>query len=75
MIPSPNVANNHQVKNVKPLLKEEAVIAIEDKSAPKMLVNTILKLISDTKLQKILVNNIANFVQKDAAESLIIFIP
>ncbi len=69
-IPSPNVANNHQVKNIKPLLEEEAIIGIEDKNASKILINTILELISDTALQKTLSKNIANFVQKDAAKCI-----
>ncbi len=70
LIPSPNVANNHQVKNVKPLLEKEAIIVIEDKNTSKMLTNTISELISNSALQKTLAKNIADFAQKDASECI-----
>jgi UDP-N-acetylglucosamine--N-acetylmuramyl-(pentapeptide) pyrophosphoryl-undecaprenol N-acetylglucosamine transferase len=52
LIPSPNVAEDHQTKNALAVVNKGAAIMIADKDTEKLLVDTILNLIHDTnKLQ------------------------
>jgi len=52
LIPSPNVAEDHQTKNALAVVNKSAAIMIADKDTEKLLVDTILNLIHDTnKLQ------------------------
>ncbi len=67
LVPSPNVAEDHQTKNAMALSEKQAAIMIADKDAPNFLVSTALTLINnDTKLSY-LKQNIVPFARPDAS--------
>ena len=47
LIPSPNVAEDHQTRNAEALSKESAAMLITDSQAGKTLVDEAIRLISD----------------------------
>jgi UDP-N-acetylglucosamine--N-acetylmuramyl-(pentapeptide) pyrophosphoryl-undecaprenol N-acetylglucosamine transferase len=48
LVPSPNVAEDHQTKNALALVQKEAAVLIKDEEAEKILVPKALALIKDT---------------------------
>ena len=66
LVPSPNVAEDHQTKNAQALVDEEAALMIADKDADQELTGTALALINDDDLQKKLSDNIARLALPDA---------
>ena len=71
LIPSPNVAANHQTKNAKSLVNYNAAIMIPDKFAMKKLADTVLELAQNKKRQKKLSRNIAKLALPNAADSIV----
>jgi len=71
LIPSPNVAEDHQTKNAKTLLEADAAVMVRDAEAVDKLVDTMLGLLSDQPLQNELANNIAGFAKPDAADHIV----
>jgi len=66
LVPSPNVAEDHQTKNAMALVKNDAAILINDRSAEDTLVLEALKLLKDTARCKMLSENIGKMALKDA---------
>lgn len=66
LVPSPNVAEDHQTKNAMALVKNEAAILINDRSAEDTLVPEALRLLQDTTRCKALGENIGKMALKDA---------
>ncbi len=57
LVPSPNVAEDHQTKNAESLVKENAALMIADKNVKGNMLNEVLKLINDQdKLNQIRAN-------------------
>jgi UDP-N-acetylglucosamine--N-acetylmuramyl-(pentapeptide) pyrophosphoryl-undecaprenol N-acetylglucosamine transferase len=71
LIPSPNVAENHQEKNAMALVKKNAAIMITDKDALENLVHQSLKLIDDEKSCKELSSNITLLAKPDATDQIV----
>lgn len=67
LVPSPNVAEDHQTRNAMALVHNKAAIMIPDSSAVKELVPAAIKLAKDTEMQKILSENIKKLGYPDAA--------
>ncbi len=67
LIPSPNVAEDHQTKNAMALVNYNAAILVKDNNAKSELKSTIIKLISDDKECEKLSKNIAKLGMPDAA--------
>ncbi len=67
LVPSPNVAENHQYYNAKSLADEDAVILIEDKDVKNILTDTIISTIFDPVKLNILKNNSLKLGKPDAA--------
>ncbi len=67
LIPSPNVAENHQYHNAKALADDRAVILIEDKNVEKELLDTVTKTLSDESLLNELKVNIKKFAKPEAS--------
>lgn len=65
LIPSPNVAEDHQTKNARALSDRNAAVFIADKDAAS-LVDEAVKLITDTLRREELSRNIALLAKKDA---------
>jgi UDP-N-acetylglucosamine--N-acetylmuramyl-(pentapeptide) pyrophosphoryl-undecaprenol N-acetylglucosamine transferase len=66
LIPSPNVAEDHQTGNAKALSDKNAAILVTDDQASKMLVDEAIKLISDKKRRNQLSENISGMADRDA---------
>ena len=74
IIPSPNVANNHQMFNAKKFEEKEAVVLIEEKDIDKNLMQSIIDLMKNKKKREKLENNIAKFDRGDSAENIVNYI-
>ncbi len=66
LIPSPNVAEDHQTKNAQALSGREAAVLIPDTEAVKTLVSEALALISDKERKEKLSVNILTMADRDA---------
>jgi len=66
LVPSPNVAEDHQTKNAKALSEKEAAVLIADDQVIKTLVNEAIKLVSDKTRRVVLSENILKMAYRDA---------
>jgi UDP-N-acetylglucosamine--N-acetylmuramyl-(pentapeptide) pyrophosphoryl-undecaprenol N-acetylglucosamine transferase len=66
LVPSPNVAEDHQTKNARALVDKNAAILIRDDKAIERLVTEALSLVSDIEKRKILSSNISGLAERDA---------
>lgn len=66
LVPSPNVAEDHQTKNAMALSDKEAAVMITDDKAAGSLVSEAVKLVSDVKRRKILSENILKMADRDS---------
>jgi UDP-N-acetylglucosamine--N-acetylmuramyl-(pentapeptide) pyrophosphoryl-undecaprenol N-acetylglucosamine transferase len=70
LVPSPNVAEDHQTKNAMALVNHKAAILVKDVDARKELVNTVLGTIANTEELDKLINNIARLAFNNSAEAI-----
>ena len=68
LVPSPNVAEDHQTKNAKALVERKATFLITDSDAEKKLVKAALNLIIDTQKGTDLGQNMTKMALLDADE-------
>lgn len=66
LVPSPNVAEDHQTKNAMALVKSDAAILINDRSAEDTLVPETLRLLQNKERCETLSLNIAKMAFEDA---------
>ena len=66
LVPSPNVAENHQFKNAQSLVNKKAALIVKDSEANCKLVGELIKLMKNKKLQKSLSKNIGDLAIKDS---------
>ncbi|MES2690528.1 MAG: undecaprenyldiphospho-muramoylpentapeptide beta-N-acetylglucosaminyltransferase [Bacteroidota bacterium] len=71
LVPSPNVAEDHQTKNAMALVEREAAILVKDSDARTILVDECLTLLKNEAKQIQLKNNITSFAMPDAAERIV----
>ncbi len=71
LVPSPNVAEDHQTKNAMALVKDNAAICIRDADARTQLVSRVLDLIADSEEQLKLAKNIKIKAIPNAAEQIV----
>jgi len=57
LIPSPNVAEDHQTKNAMALVNKEAALMVEDSDAKNTLMDLVFKVLRDKELRKTLQSN------------------
>ncbi|MDD3743503.1 MAG: undecaprenyldiphospho-muramoylpentapeptide beta-N-acetylglucosaminyltransferase [Lentimicrobiaceae bacterium] len=67
LVPSPNVAEDHQTKNAMALVKEKAALMVKDKDAADNLITQVLKLAADAAARLELSENISKMAHPDAA--------
>lgn len=67
MVPSPNVAEDHQTINAKALVSKDAAEMIKDSEAMNKLVDAAIQLINDKKRQEVLSKNIHDMAHDNAA--------
>ena len=70
LIPSPNVAEDHQTKNAMALVQKNAAILIADKDASQQLNEKLFSLLLNKDLQNDLASNIKKMAFLDAAEKI-----
>jgi UDP-N-acetylglucosamine--N-acetylmuramyl-(pentapeptide) pyrophosphoryl-undecaprenol N-acetylglucosamine transferase len=66
LVPSPNVAEDHQTKNTLALTYKNAAVMVRDDEAPKRLVDEAIKLVSNKEERKTLSSNIKKMADSDA---------
>jgi len=67
LVPSPNVAEDHQTKNALALSSRNAAIMVKDSEAQATLINEITNLASDISEQKKLSSNITSMAFRNSA--------
>ncbi len=70
LVPSPNVAEDHQTHNALALVNKEAAVLVRDAEAADKLIPTALELIKDEKRLETLHTNILKLAQKDSAKRI-----
>ena len=70
LVPSPNVAEDHQTHNAMALVEKEAAVLVKDAEAAEKLMPTALELIQDEKTLKKLHTNVLTLAQKDSARRI-----
>jgi UDP-N-acetylglucosamine--N-acetylmuramyl-(pentapeptide) pyrophosphoryl-undecaprenol N-acetylglucosamine transferase len=70
LIPSPNVAEDHQTKNAEALTSNNAAILITDHEAPEKLIDTVLKILKDKEKMQHLGANIKRLALTGATEKI-----
>lgn len=68
LIPSPNVAEDHQTKNAMALVNKQAAIYVKDTEAPDTLLPLALKVIADDSKLKSLSENVKKMGLKNSAD-------
>jgi len=66
LVPSPNVAEDHQTRNALALSEKSAAVLIPDCQAARSLADETLTLISDLNKRKLLSDNISKLAEKNA---------
>jgi len=66
LVPSPNVAEDHQTKNAKNLVQDNAAEYIADRKASRKLTTAALELLNDEKRKKMLSEGISKLALPDA---------
>lgn len=71
LVPSPNVAEDHQTKNALALKNKDAAIMVADKDAEQTLVEQALDAVHNDEFLVSLSSNIANLAQPQSAERIV----
>ena len=71
LVPSPNVAEDHQTQNAMALVKKDAAVMVSDANACELLFDTALRLVNDNEKLKSLSENILKLAQKDSAKRIV----
>lgn len=67
LVPSPNVAEDHQTKNALALVDKQAAIYVKDSEAEAKLMDVALNTVADDRKLKELSENIAKLALPDSA--------
>jgi UDP-N-acetylglucosamine--N-acetylmuramyl-(pentapeptide) pyrophosphoryl-undecaprenol N-acetylglucosamine transferase len=70
LVPSPNVAEDHQTKNAKALTAVNAALLITDSDASNLLLNSAIALLNNSSKQEELKKNIAKLSMPNSAEKI-----
>lgn len=70
LVPSPNVAEDHQTQNALALVRKDAAILIKDVDAKEQLLDKALELIQDDAELKKLSENILKLAEMDSADRI-----
>lgn len=68
LVPSPNVAEDHQTKNAMTLVNNNAAVLKKDKDAEKSLIDAALRLMEDEEKKNELAKNIKKLAVPDSAK-------
>ena len=70
LVPSPNVAEDHQTHNAMALVNKDAAVLVRDADAAQQLIPTALELIRDDKRLQTLSHNVKQLAQTDSAKRI-----
>lgn len=70
LIPSPNVAEDHQTKNALTLVENNAALMVEDSKATTELIKTIIGLSNDTVASGLLAESIKKMAYPEATQTI-----
>ncbi len=71
LVPSPNVAEDHQTKNALALADRQAAIMVRDADAAERLVDTMLRTVADQGVIETLAANVAKMALRDSAQHIV----
>lgn len=71
MVPSPNVAEDHQTKNARSLSDKDAAVLVKDIEAREVLADTALRVLLDADRLAQLTTNITEMEKHDAAKEIV----
>lgn len=71
LVPSPNVAEDHQTHNAMALVSRSAALLVKDVDANALLVDEALRLLNDTNMQSKLSANISLLGKPDATKDIV----
>lgn len=71
LVPSPNVAEDHQTKNAMALVNQNAALLVKDSDADKQLITKTIALLKDESLQMKLKTNISSMAKPGAAVQIV----
>ncbi len=71
LVPSPNVAEDHQTMNARALVDKDAAVMVSDKLAPDILLDVALALVQNDEQLRRLRENIGKLAQHDSAERIV----
>ena len=70
LVPSPNVAEDHQTKNAMALADKDAAVCIKDAEAPMLLIPKAVAIVNDPERLVVLGKNAAKLARPDAARMI-----
>ena len=70
LVPSPNVAEDHQTKNAQALVSKDAAIMVVDSEAPMSLIPMAVSTVGDPERLTVLSQNVAQLAHPDAAKQI-----
>lgn len=71
LVPSPNVAEDHQTKNALALVNRQAAMMVSDKEAPEKLIDTVLTLLHDSDKLKAISENVKKMALNNAVDKIV----
>jgi UDP-N-acetylglucosamine--N-acetylmuramyl-(pentapeptide) pyrophosphoryl-undecaprenol N-acetylglucosamine transferase len=71
LVPSPNVAEDHQTKNALALVRKEAAVLVKDAEANEQLIDTALDWMLHEEKLAALSRNIARLAERNSAERIV----
>ena len=71
LVPSPNVAEDHQTKNALALANRQAAIMVRDTDARERLVDTMIRTVRDQGVLDTLATNVAQMALRDSAQHIV----
>ncbi len=71
LVPSPNVAEDHQTKNAKALSSREAAILVTDREAREKLCQTVFDLMKDETKRETLREQVSLLAERNSAERIV----
>lgn len=71
LVPSPNVAEDHQTKNAEALVHEDAAVMVRDSQAEEILVDEALRLITDGDRLRTLSANVLKLALPNSAQLIV----
>ena len=70
LVPSPNVAEDHQTHNAMALVRQDAAMIVKDSEAMEKMIPTALELLKDPDKIKVLEENAGKMALPDAAMTI-----